>query len=177
MSGIVDASRIYLDTNAIIYAFEHATDLGNRIRSLLFLEPAERRAIVTSELTLAECIVRPMRENNDDLRDRYEDLLSRNDIIETWPIDWVMLHMAGKLRADHKTLRLPDAIHIATALAAGCDVMLTGDGRLQSEYIFQLSSTFGPRHWHVRPTRIALVNMHANDQAAFNALLEPEFWR
>lgn len=42
-----------------------------------------------------------------------------------------ILRGAAKLRAS-TNVRLPDAIHLATATAAGCDSFLTNDHHLQS---------------------------------------------
>jgi predicted nucleic acid-binding protein len=52
----------------------------------------------------------------------------------TWllvlPIERSILIEAAKLQAQLR-LRLPDAIHIATAISAGCPTMLSNDRRLQ----------------------------------------------
>jgi predicted nucleic acid-binding protein len=53
----------------------------------------------------------------------------------TWlavvPIERSILIEAAKLRAQLK-LRLPDAIHIATAIATDCPTVLSNDRRLQA---------------------------------------------
>jgi predicted nucleic acid-binding protein len=43
------------------------------------------------------------------------------------PISRPIAAQAAKLRADHDTLRLPDALVIATAIAANADLLLTTD--------------------------------------------------
>lgn len=133
--------------------------------------------MVTSELTLAECIVRPVAEKDHDTLDRYEHLLSGDDVIETHQVAWAILHMAGILRGQNRALRTPDAIHIATAITHGCEMMLTGDKRLRAEYTFYFKFELGPRHWSVGPHGLKIVNVHAADQSPFNGLLAMEYKR
>lgn len=49
----------------------------------------------------------------------------------TVPVDDVVCVKAGQLRADYgKSLRLPDALHLATALFANADIFITNDKKL-----------------------------------------------
>lgn len=175
---MTEGRRLYLDANVLIPAVEQQGDLANRIRSL-FGEPHDplSHALVTSELTLAECLVRPMREGDEALVDRYEALLSGKGLLATLEVDWVILHMAATLRAMDKFLRLPDAIHVSSAIAAGCSAMLTGDKRLKKSYAYTYETSYGPRAWKVGPNSVKLVHLTSDDQAEFNELLEPEFRR
>lgn len=46
------------------------------------------------------------------------------------PVDRSILVAAARLRAQ-LTLRLPDAIHVATALAADCELFVSNDRRVR----------------------------------------------
>jgi predicted nucleic acid-binding protein len=89
-----------------------------------------RISIVTSELTLSELIVEPPRQAADDLLDTYRDLFNPGSGIEVGVVDRTILLAAAQIRADHRALKLPDAIHLATAERAACTHLLSGDRRL-----------------------------------------------
>ena len=42
-----------------------------------------------------------------------------------------VLRASARLRAMHRSLKLPDAIHGATSLLVGCDTFLSHDGRFR----------------------------------------------
>ena len=84
----------------------------------------------TSELTLAEVLVRPMADENAGLQAAYEEMLQPGDGFQLVPVSRPILIEAARLRAESRALKLPDAIHVATARASGCEVLLTNDRAL-----------------------------------------------
>ena len=56
---------------------------------------------------------------------------ARTDI-DVVPLDLPTATTAAQLRADHRGLRLPDALVIATAIDAGADELVTTDRRWPS---------------------------------------------
>lgn len=132
MQGV---SRIYLDTNIFIIAFERR-DKTSDILSQLFVAGdgyAEPR-FVTSELTLSELLVTPYRQNDDSLIDTYEGLILTNSWLEVLPIVAPTLRYAAVLRSQYGSLKLPDAIHLSTAIGANCSHFLTDDRGIKGEY-------------------------------------------
>lgn len=123
--------RIYLDTNIFIAAFERRDAVSDRLAGVFStgLGRAER-LFVTSELTISELLVVPLRDGNRALTSYYSDVLSENEWLHVHPVAKPILVWAAGLRADRKGLRLPDAIHLATALASGCTHFLTEDNGL-----------------------------------------------
>ena len=118
--------RIYFDSNIFIYAFEGLTPFGTVARrALAFLDNGEIHG-VTSELTLAECLVKPLERNVQTAVAAYEECLQSDDTLSVVPITREILVAAAGIRAHHR-LRLPDAIHAATAIALHCDRFLTND--------------------------------------------------
>ncbi len=123
--------RIYLDTNIFIAAFERRDAVSDRLAEM-FSSGRKRtgRLFATSELTLSELLVVPMRDGNSALAHYYSNVLSDNEWLHACPITKPILVSAAGLRADRKGLRLPDAIHLATALATDCSHFLTEDNSL-----------------------------------------------
>lgn len=110
-----DGTRIYLDANVLIEFVERA-DAG--LARLVSDARAGRIALVTSELTLAEVIVVPMRDGASGLLAQYRDLFEQPELIECAPITRGILERSGEIRAADGG-KLADAIHLATAEIAG----------------------------------------------------------
>jgi predicted nucleic acid-binding protein len=124
--------RIYLDTNIFISAFEKG-EMGGSLLSDLFTVPRNplRNLFVTSELTLSELLVVPYRNGDADLVEGYATLVRTNAWLDVIAVDRVVLVQASKLRSERRGLKLPDAIHLATALKAECSHLLTEDKGLE----------------------------------------------
>jgi predicted nucleic acid-binding protein len=86
---------------------------------------------VTSELCLAECLGGPYRTGREDLASIYIDLIRDRPQLTVNAITREILIEAARLRSEVRTLRLPDAIHHATARIAACDILLTNDERFR----------------------------------------------
>ena len=118
--------KIYLDSNIFIYALEGVEPWVNPIHDVFYgLESGELFA-VTSGLSLAECLVRPFALNRDDLVEVYRLALSQRSYLNIVAIHSDILIYAARLRAQ-LGFKLPDAIHVATALMGGCTAVLTND--------------------------------------------------
>ncbi len=73
----------------------------------------------------------PIRNSDTFLVSAYERLL-RSSQMQLIPISQTLLREAAKLRAITPSLRTPDAIHAATAIAANCTQFLTNDQQLRT---------------------------------------------
>ncbi len=123
--NIPAAGIVYVDTAPVIYTVERHADYEPLLLPLWAALDAQRIAIVTSELTLLETFVKPLRDGNQALAEDYEKFLTATRI-KLQPITTNILREATRKRASTK-LKTPDAIHAATALAAGCAQFLTND--------------------------------------------------
>ena len=121
---------IYLDTNVIVYAVEGFDEHQAFLNALFQLFDAGAAFALTSELTLAEALVRPLQIGRQDVVDLYLDLLQGSERLKVLPIDRPILIDAARQRAA-LGIRLPDAIHVATAVAGACEVFLSNDRRLR----------------------------------------------
>ena len=118
--------RLYIDTNIVIYAIEGLANYAAQVQPLLTAMNAAEVLVVTSELTLAETLVGPIKTNNLLIQQTYRSFLTTTAVLEVVPISRRILEEAAQLRATSK-LKLPDAIHLATALQSQCDSFLTND--------------------------------------------------
>jgi predicted nucleic acid-binding protein len=123
---------IYLDANTLIHAVEDMGALGTTMRRLFNRIDGGEFQSITSELSLAEVLVVPIRTGSAPIRREYEQLLNLSSGLLVLPILRSILIHAAELRASGPSLKLPDAIHAATALEHGCTTFLTNDRRFES---------------------------------------------
>lgn len=120
-------NSIYLDSNPIIRFVESEED---NVTALVLAAFRKDIQLVTSELTLAEVLVVPVRDADSHLIETYEALLQNDDLLTVVPIDRPTLRRSAELRAQLGCKGL-DAIHSATADLAGCHYFLSSDRRLR----------------------------------------------
>lgn len=133
MMDTFKGKNIYFDTNIFIYFIQKDNYKEKKIdkNTVDFLENVilESNKIITSILTFSECLVKPIRENNEHLKNRYENFFKRpSNKISFTKIDFDTIKVATEVRAKNNKIKLPDAIQIATAIQEKCDFILTGDG-------------------------------------------------
>lgn len=127
---VIGGGTVYLDTNIWIYALEAYPNFVKAITELFHAIDRGELKAVTSELTLAEVLVKPMLDQNSQRQEVYKQTLQSSDFLTICPIDRGILIQAADIRASCQ-LKLPDAIHVATAIETGCTVFLTNDRGLQ----------------------------------------------
>lgn len=125
----IRGERVYLDTNIFIYAIEGYPDFIDELNQLFDNIDAGNLRAFTSELTLAEVLVRPFIDGNLEIQSVYQQALQSSEVLEVVAVSRDVLIEAARLRAI-ANLRLPDAIHGATAILSGCETFLTNDRRL-----------------------------------------------
>ena len=118
--------RYYLDTNVVISVVEGVGRLAETQTRFISGIDGATIAALTSELTLAECLVNPFADRNAAAVEAYLLFLNGRRNFPVLPITRDILTVAARLRTELGT-KLPDAIHIATAEAAECSVFLTND--------------------------------------------------
>jgi predicted nucleic acid-binding protein len=141
MNGMTERtsrSKLYFDTNIFIYAVEGTNDIADHLRTLFGLLSRDNLA-VTSELTLAEVLPKadPVRRRS------YLGLILYSGLFDLYPVtreilietaDYRRITGVGGPDASNSFSRmpnLPDAIHVVTAVRAGCDGMLSFDRALK----------------------------------------------
>lgn len=119
-------ARVALDADIVIAFLDPGDD--QHARAVAELRPvlAAGDELLVSATVYAETIVRPLQKETDATVDAFLDAAG----VKVVPVDRTVARRAARLRADHSSLRLPDAISLATALANGA-IFLTLDKKLQ----------------------------------------------
>lgn len=117
--------RIYFDSVALIYYVERRAPWALQIDARLAASPVK---IVVSDLTRLECRVKPLASGDAILLAEYDTAFASAELA---PITAAVFDRATQIRATHN-FKTPDALHLAAALEAGCDVFLTNDQKLKA---------------------------------------------
>lgn len=126
-------SRIFFDTNLFIYLLEDFGALTRKTKNLLDRMIERQDELITSALTVGEVLVKPLANNEAEWAERYEKLLDTPGV-SVVPFDRATARIFAQLRTD-RTLRAPDAIQLACAAQARCDLFITSDDRLSRRVV------------------------------------------
>ena len=130
MNGMTDTDnvpRLYLDANVFIYAIEGNADIADPLLRLFDLFRDNRGIGVTSELTLAEVLPRASNAR----RLSYFNMIVWSRLFDLVPVSRDILIETAKYREAAGMPKLPDAIHVVTAVPSGCRTVLSADLRLK----------------------------------------------
>jgi predicted nucleic acid-binding protein len=135
MSGMTKSEEIpklYLDADVFIYAIEGNAVIADPLRQLFDLFRAKRGIGVTSELTLAEVLPKASTVQ----RRSYLNMIVWNGIFDLHPVSRDILIETSEYRKmasmpECAMPKLPDAIHVVTAIRSGCRKVLSADARLK----------------------------------------------
>lgn len=116
---------VTLDASAAI-GFLDPSDAHHE-RAVSSVRELDRSELIMPASAYSETLVRPLADGNAEAVERFVDGLQ----IEIVSLDRALARRAAALRAEHGSLRLPDAIVLATAQAREAD-LLTFDDRLAS---------------------------------------------
>lgn len=114
------------DADVLIYAAVSDHPLGHRVRSLFPRDPPASTGSVAgtgSVLLIPELLTKPLRDGATSELEALAALLSRLDLR---PADEATAELAAALGATYR-LRAADAVHLATAVAAGADRFITNN--------------------------------------------------
>lgn len=123
-------NKVFLDTGSVIYYVEATPAYALVVQEVFQLLNQGSFEAVVSPVTLAECLVMPIRLGQAQSQQDFIDMLTNTDGINFVPITASVSQKAAEIRVRYG-LKLPDALQVATALVAGCDAFLTNDVALQ----------------------------------------------
>jgi predicted nucleic acid-binding protein len=118
--------RFYLDSNVFIYAVEGSADIADPLQLIERFQDNPGMG-VTSELTLAEVLPRSSAIQ----RRNYLNLIVWSRIFDLRPVSQYILIETADYRAKAGMPKLPDAIHVVTAIRSECRTVLPADGGLK----------------------------------------------
>ena len=116
---------IHLDAGVLI-GFLDGDDAHHQVAGAVIaeaLDQGDRLAMAAS--AIAECLVGPARRGDETIELVHD--LRRRLPIEVVDLDLDIATAAARLRAGHRSLRLPDALVIATAFQREADELVTTD--------------------------------------------------
>jgi predicted nucleic acid-binding protein len=126
-------SRIFLDSNLFIYHLEDLGPRGERANFIFERLFQRKDTILTSTLTLGEVLVKPIQMGNRATEAKYRELL-REPEVNVLSFDRAAGEAFARIRRE-RTIKAPDAIQLATAASAGCDLFITNDDRLTEAHV------------------------------------------
>ena len=119
------SGQVYIDTMTLIYTVERYPAYWPLLDPMWQAAQAKTIEIVSSDLTLMETLVKPLKTGNAALVTAFEQALLGTDM-RLLPITQTILRDAAQLGATTK-LRTPDALHAATSERAGCVLFVSND--------------------------------------------------
>lgn len=129
------------DADVLIYAAVAGHPLGQRVRALFPAAPTAKTGAVAgtgSVLLIPELLTKPMRDGADSEVEALAVLLAR---LELRPLDEAVAGLAAVLGATHG-LRGADAVHLATAVAAGAGRFITNNSSDFPKTITEVDVTY-----------------------------------
>ena len=129
-SALRGIQQLAFDTAPLIYFIEKHPNYFDRM--LLIMRYIDQGLIsgVSATLALTEVLVQPVRAGDTTLAKQYEVILMNSNDFRLEPLTNAIARSAADLRARYN-LKTPDAIHVATAIDAGCDAFLTNDSGIK----------------------------------------------
>ena len=122
--------RAHLDSMTLIYFIERHKTYQALLRPLFERIDGGEIAALSSCITLAEVLVRPIRARRFDLVRQYKDTLVRARNFRLLPVDGRIAEAGAEIRAQFG-FRMPDALQLATALRGHADIYVTNDQALK----------------------------------------------
>ena len=125
-------SRIFWDTNLFIYLLEEYGEHSKKTRALALRMRARNDLLFTSTLSLGEALVKPLERNQTELVARFEEILERHAVMI--PFDQEAAKVYALVRRD-RSIKIADAIQLASAARERVDLFVTNDERLSQKVI------------------------------------------
>jgi len=119
-----------LDTSIYIYYFEDNGLFADKVDGLFEKLIGSKTSILASVLLKTELLVKPMREKNKELIDKYSDLISYLPGLKFVDVSSEVAIKAARLRAEFG-VGMADALHLASAIVGGAKTFVTADRKLK----------------------------------------------
>jgi predicted nucleic acid-binding protein len=137
-------NRVFLDTNIFIYLIEDRSELGASARKLLDRFDLNGDRLLSSSLTLGEVLTQPLSQGHLSLAAEYERLLNA-PAVEILDFTRSAGRFYALIRQD-RTIKIADAMQLAIAAAAGCDLFITNDERLSRKSVKGIGKVLSLQH-------------------------------
>ena len=128
--ALADVTTVGFDTSPIIYLIEMHPKYDGLVAEIFHRIDQGISTGFTSAITLTEVLTQPLKQGQVHLQKEYRDLLLHSANFYTLSVNAEIAEQAAILRARHG-LRTPDALQLAVAKTANCQVFLTNDKALK----------------------------------------------
>lgn len=128
-AALQGVTRLFLDTAPVIYYVERNPTYTALVDDIFDRVDAGTLQAVTSPVTLAECLILPIRHGLPQVQQDFADLIVSGANVTFLTLDAATAQRAADLRVRYNLLLL-DAYQAATALAGACHAFLTNDRAL-----------------------------------------------
>ena len=118
--------RVYFDANIFIYLVEGFRELEAQLETIRASILNAECIVFTSELTLAEVLVAPFQLGNAELVTNNRNFIEASGAFTLLPTTRETYIRASLYRAKFN-MKTPDAIHMASAVEARCEVFVSND--------------------------------------------------
>lgn len=129
----------HLDAGVIIGFLDGADAHHHSARAALSASLSRGDRLCMAASALAECLVGPARQGREKV-DLVHQVIARLPVFVI-DLDAEIATAAAVLRASHRSLKLPDALVIATATVGGADQLITTDRRWPTAQTMGLSAS------------------------------------
>jgi len=126
-----------LDTAPLIYFIEDVEPYADLLEPAFDLLGNQRLRAVTSTITLAEILSKPLVEKKYGLVDEIKFTLKSFSTLTMFAVDEKLAEAAALVRVRYG-IRLPDALQVAAAIQGGATLFITNDKRLKKIDAFEV---------------------------------------
>ncbi|MBY0228026.1 MAG: PIN domain-containing protein [Gemmataceae bacterium] len=120
---------VYLDTNCVVCLVESNPAWLPQVVARMGAARSAGDTFAVSDLTRAEALVVPYRKADAAAEAAFDAFFGLTDMT-VFPVTRAVCERSARLRAAHRFLKLPDAMHLVAAIEHGCGLFLTADARL-----------------------------------------------
>ena len=119
------AGLVYIDASSLIYSVERVEPYRTLLEPMWQQAQDGNLSIVSSPVLVTEVLVKPLQAGNTEIEMQYRELFASN-AVRLLDAPYAVFEDTASLRA-RTGLKIPDALHAATALRAGCALFITND--------------------------------------------------
>lgn len=123
--------KIFVDTNPLIYLVNGQQPYYGKVCSFFTQAIHNSDDFVTSTITDAEFLVKPLAGGNYQQIEQYKSFLEKLHFTK-YHVTETIAFKAANLRANHRGIKLADALQVAICLESNCDFFLSNDLQLKN---------------------------------------------
>ena len=119
--------QAFWDTQILVAWIDQETAMREMVEALVQWQKKQRITTVTSSLSLAELLVRPIARGNAEMARKYGNVVKKMGCIDFGQSEALAF---ACIRNDHPDIAPPECIQLACAMTHGVDYYFTTDKRL-----------------------------------------------